>query len=283
MFTIEITTVITFLATSIVPFASCTISILTYINNRKKKNIDRQLYQNSINGNNYYIEANRNIEVYSTNNDLVAVQERLTIKQQNLKNFSNFFAKYSFIFMIAIYIINSWNLITPLPAYPLISFESSQESLLGFLASSLYRAIIPTTITLLFLIGLLCFTLVLKNLLLFSNKYTIVPIIYYLITACSYYLSSKAIANIPLEKINITSDISQKLDLFTFFNTFLPFIFLALLIVIFGIIIKLIKILFEFEKNKPNIKLLDVFFPRLGFFIGLLLLSFTIILGTQYI
>ena len=278
----KITTVITFFATSIVPITSCIISILSYINNRKKKEVDRELKQNSINGNNYYIEDNRNIEIYSTHNNLVAEQERLTIKQQNLKDISNFFAKYSFIFMITIYVINFWNLIIPLPAYPLFSSESSQESLLGFLASSLYRAIIPTTITLLFLISLLFFTLALKNLLLFSNKY-IVPIIYYFITACSYYLSSKAIANIPLDKINLSSNVSQKLDLSSLFSTFLPFIFLALITVIFGIIIKLVKILLESEKTKPNLKLFDAFFPRFGFFIVLFLLPFFIILGTQHI
>lgn len=232
----KITTVITFFATSIVPITSFIISILSYINNRKKKEVDRELKQNSINGNNYYIEDNRNIEIYSTHNNLVAEQERLTIKQQNLKDISNFFAKYSFIFMITIYVINFWNLIIPLPTYPLFSSESSQESLLGFLASSLYRAIIPTTITLLFLISLLCFTLALKNLLLFSNKH-IVPIVYYFITACSYYPSSKAIANISLDKINISSNVSQNLDLSTLISTFLPYVFFILIILIFLIIL----------------------------------------------
>lgn len=68
----KITTVITFFATSIVPITSFIISILSYINNRKKKEVDRELKQNSINGNNYYIEDNRNIEIYSTHNNLVA-------------------------------------------------------------------------------------------------------------------------------------------------------------------------------------------------------------------
>ncbi|HCQ8782079.1 TPA: hypothetical protein OMH65_002056, partial [Enterococcus faecium] len=217
-------------------------------------------------------------------NYLVAEQERLTIKQQNINNISKFFSKYSYIFLLILLIINFWNLITPLPAYPWISTGSNQENLIGFLFSSLYRALIPTMITMLFLIGLLCFMLLIKNILLFKNKYTIVcSLIYYPITIYAYYLSSKTIANIPLEKINLSSNVSQKLNLSTFFNTELPFIILLLITVIFGIIIKLIQILFEFEKNKPNLKLLNIFFPRFGFFIALFLLPFFIILGAQYI
>ncbi|MGD1370678.1 hypothetical protein, partial [Enterococcus faecium] len=83
----------------------------------------------------------------------------------------------------------------------------------------------------------------------------------------AYYLSSKTIANIPLEKINLSSNVSQKLNLSTFFNTELPFIILLLITVIFGIIINLFQILFDFEKNKPNLKLLNIFFSRFGFFI----------------
>ncbi|EOA3413305.1 hypothetical protein ACSSI0_000941 [Enterococcus hirae] len=280
----EITAVITFFATSIIPIISGLISILTYINNRKKKEIERKLNQKNINGNNYYYEDNRSIELYSTNNYLVAEQERLTIKQQNINNISKFFSKYSYIFLLILLIINFWNLITPLPAYPWISTGSNQENLIGFLFSSLYRALIPTMITMLFLIGLLCFMLLIKNILLFKNKYTIVcSLIYYPITIYAYYLSSKTIANIPLEKINLSSNVSQKLNLSTFFNTELPFIILLLITVIFGIIIKLIQILFEFEKNKPNLKLLNIFFPRFGFFIALFLLPFFIILGAQYI
>lgn len=280
----EITAVITFFATSIIPIISGLISILTYINNRKKKEIERELNQKNINGNNYYYEDNRSIELYSTNNYLVAEQERLTIKQQNINNISKFFSKYSYIFLLILLIINFWNLITPLPAYPWISTGSNQENLIGFLFSSLYRALIPTMITMLFLIGLLCFMLLIKNILLFKNKYTIVcSLIYYPITIYAYYLSSKTIANIPLEKINLSSNVSQKLNLSTFFNTELPFIILLLITVIFGIIIKLIQILFEFEKNKPNLKLLNIFFPRFGFFIALFLLPFFIILGAQYI
>ncbi|MFS1230493.1 hypothetical protein ACFDDH_05550 [Enterococcus lactis] len=280
----EITAVITFFATSIIPIISGLISILTYINNRKKKEIERKLNQKNINGNNYYYEDNRSIELYSTNNYLVAEQERLTIKQQNINNISKFFSKYSYIFLLILLIINFWNLITPLPAYPWISTGSNQENLIGFLFSSLYRALIPTMITMLFLIGLLCFMLLIKNILLFKNKYTIVcSLIYYPITIYAYYLSSKTIANIPLEKINLSSNVSQKLNLSTFFNTELPFIILLLITVIFGIIIKLIQILFEFEKNKSNLKLLNIFFPRFGFFIALFLLPFFIILGAQYI
>ncbi|HAQ7627667.1 TPA: hypothetical protein IX697_001475 [Enterococcus faecium] len=280
----EITAVITFFATSIIPIISGLISILTYINNRKKKEIERKLNQKNINGNNYYYEDNRSIELYSTNNYLVAEQERLTIKQQNINNISKFFSKYSYIFLLILLIINFWNLITPLPAYPWISTGSNQENLIGFLFSSLYRALIPTMITMFFLIGLLCFMLLIKNILLFKNKYTIVcSLIYYPITIYTYYLSSKTIANIPLEKINLSSNVSQKLNLSTFFNTELPFIILLLITVIFGIIIKLIQILFEFEKNKPNLKLLNIFFPRFGFFIALFLLPFFIILGAQYI
>ncbi|HGF7825397.1 TPA: hypothetical protein QFM38_001854 [Enterococcus faecium] len=280
----EITAVITFFATSIIPIISGLISILTYINNRKKKEIERKLNQKNINGNNYYYEDNRSIELYSTNNYLVAEQERLTIKQQNINNISKFFSKYSYIFLLILLIINFWNLITPLPAYPWISTGSNQENLIGFLFSSLYRALIPTMITMFFLIGLLCFMLLIKNILLFKNKYTIVcSLIYYPITIYAYYLSSKTIANIPLEKINLSSNVSQKLNLSTFFNTELPFIILLLITVIFGIIIKLIQILFEFEKNKPNLKLLNIFFPRFGFFIALFLLPFFIILGAQYI
>lgn len=280
----EITAVITFFATSIIPIISGLISILTYINNRKKKEIERELNQKNINGNNYYYEDNRSIELYSTNNYLVAEQERLTIKQQNINNISKFFSKYSYIFLLILLIINFWNLITPLPAYPWISTGSNQENLIGFLFSSLYRALIPTMITMLFLIGLLCFMLLIKNILLFKNKYTIVcSLIYYPITIYAYYLSSKTIANVPLEKINLSSNVSQKLNLSTFFNTELPFIILLLITVIFGIIIKLIQILFEFESNKPNLKLLNIFFPRFGFFIALFLLPFFIILGAQYI
>ncbi|OQO70604.1 hypothetical protein BH747_06185 [Enterococcus villorum] len=280
----EITAVITFFATSIIPIISGLISILTYINNRKKKKIERELNQKNINGNNYYYEDNRSIELYSTNNYLVAEQERLTIKQQNINNISKFFSKYSYIFLLILLIINFWNLITPLPAYPWISTGSNQENLIGFLFSSLYRALIPTMITMLFLIGLLCFMLLIKNILLFKNKYTIVcSLIYYPITIYAYYLSSKTIANVPLEKINLSSNVSQKLNLSTFFNTELPFIILLLITVIFGIIIKLIQILFEFESNKPNLKLLNIFFPRFGFFIALFLLPFFIILGAQYI
>ncbi|HGF8046666.1 TPA: hypothetical protein QFL03_002061, partial [Enterococcus faecium] len=66
----EITAVITFFATSIIPIISGLISILTYINNRKKKEIERKLNQKNINGNNYYYEDNRSIELYSTNNYL---------------------------------------------------------------------------------------------------------------------------------------------------------------------------------------------------------------------
>ncbi|NTM06240.1 hypothetical protein HQ705_04280 [Enterococcus faecium] len=280
----EITAVITFFATSIIPIISGLISILTYINNRKKKEIERKLNQKNINGNNYYYEDNRSIELYSTNNYLVAEQERLTIKQQNINNISKFFSKYSYIFLLILLIINFWNLITPLPAYPWISTGSNQENLIGFLFSSLYRALIPTMITMFFLIGLFCFMLLIKNILLFKNNYTIFcSLIYYPITIYTYYLSSKTIANIQLEKINLSSNVSQKLNLSTFFNTELPFIILLLITVIFGIIIKLIQILFEFEKNKPNLKLLNIFFPRFGFFIALFLLPFFIILGAQYI
>lgn len=283
----ELPTIITFIATSLVPIASCIISILNYINKRKKKEVDkkveREITQNNTSGDNYYYEDNRKIEISADFNNLIVEQERLSIKQQNIDDASKFFSRHSFWFVLILYIINVWNLVNPLPDYPPISFDLNGESLLKFFANSLYRATLPTIVSILLLLSLLCIALALKHVIIAKKITNFISAIYYFFTAIIYFLCKETVAKIPLEKINFSSESMQKFELSGFIQFLLPFILIVTLILLWVIAQMLIQILFETEQSKPNLRLFKVVFPRFGFMIALLVFPILIVLASQYI
>lgn len=279
--------IVTFVSASIVPIASLIISLLSYINDRKKKDIDekveRNVTQNNTAGDNYYYEDNRKIEISETTYNLLEEQERLSSRQQNIDDIGNFFSKHSFWFVAVLYVINVWNLIIPLPDYPVFSVDLNQDTLLEFAANSLYRGVLPTVISILLLLSLLCVALALKNIFIAKKIRNFISVVYYFSVAFIYKECRDTIAKISIERIDVSADKMQKFELSGFIEFFLPFILILLLILLWAIAQMLIRILFETEQSKPNFMLLKIVFPRLGLLAFIPGFPILIIWASQYI
>lgn len=283
----KLPTIVTFLSVSIAPIASLIISVLSYINDRKKKELDkkvqREVTQKNTTGDNYYYEDNRKIEISDTTYNLFAEQDRLSIKQQNIDDIGNFFSKHSFWFVAILYVINVWNLLTPLPDYPVFSLDLNQETLLKFVANSLYRGVLPTVVSILLLLSLLCVALALKYIFIAKKIRNFISVLYYFSVAYIYKECRDTITKISIERIDVSADKIQKFELSGFIEFFLPFILILLLILLWAIAQMLIRILFETEQSKPNYRLLKIVFPRLGLLVFIPGFPVLIIWASQYI
>lgn len=277
--------IVDYVALSIAPIAGFVISLLTYLNSQKKEELSdkvkKQIHMENTHGNNYYYEDNRKIEVSEKISHLRESQQRLSTKQQNIDYISNGLSRFSFVFLILIYATNLWTYIYPLPNLPLVNFDNAQESIVSFVAISLYRAMIPTIKNILMLIALMCLVLIVKNLLKKINFASIFSAIIYLIISIVYFLCENVVAKIDVTRIDFS--FSQTQDFFSYFKSLTPFIIILVLIFLWTIATVLIKILFETEYTKPDYKLFKVAIPRIGFLLFLAIFPIVIIFLSNYI
>ncbi|KAJ64866.1 hypothetical protein P787_1870 [Enterococcus faecalis MN16] len=271
--------IIDYIALSIAPIAGFVISLLTYLNSKKEEKLNnqvkKQIHMKNTHGNNFYYEDNRKIEISEKILHLKESQQRLSTKQQNINYISNNLSKFSFVFLILIYATNLWTYIYPLPNFPLIPFDNTQNSLLLFVTISIYRAMVPTIKNILMLIVLMCLVLIVKNLLKKINFASIFSAILYLIISIVYFLCKNVVAKIDVTRIDFS--FSQIQDYLKSFIIFFVLLFL------WTIATTLIKILFETEHTKPNYKLFKVAIPRIGFFLFLAIFPIIIIFLSNYI
>ncbi|CAI3498186.1 hypothetical protein CIRMBP1218_02485 [Enterococcus cecorum] len=277
--------IIDYVALSIAPIAGFVISLLTYLNSQKEKKINnqvkKQIHMENTNGNNYYYEDNRKIEVSEKISYLRESQQRLSTKQQNIDYISNGLSRFSFVFLILIYANNLWTYIYPLPNLPFANFDNVQESIVSFVAISSYQAIIPTIKNILILIALMCLVLIIKNLLKKINFASIFNAIIYLIISIVYFLCEKVVGRIDVTRIDFS--FSQIQDFFSYLKSLTPFIIVLVLIFLWTIATVLIKIVFETEYTKPDYKLLKVAIPRIVFLLFLAIFPIAIIFLLNYI
>ncbi|EHM3060391.1 hypothetical protein [Enterococcus faecalis] len=277
--------IIDYVALSIAPIAGFVISLLTYLNSQKEEKLNnqvkKQIHIENTNGNNYYYEDNRKIEVSEKISYLRESQQRLSTRQQNIDYISNSLSRFSFVFLILIYATNLWTYIYPLPNLPFPKFDNIQESIVSFVAISLYQAIIPTIKNILILIALMCLVLIVKNLFKKINFASIFSAIIYLIISIVYFLCEKVVGRIDVTRIDFS--FSQIQDFFSYLKSLTPFIIVLVLIFLWTIATMLIKILFETEYTKPNYKLLKVAIPRIGFLLFLAIFPIVIIFLSNYI
>ncbi|MDT2692167.1 hypothetical protein P7E30_18585 [Enterococcus gallinarum] len=277
--------IIDYVALSIAPIAGFVISLLTYLNSQKEKKINnqvkKQIHMENTNGNNYYYEDNRKIEVSEKISYLRESQQRLSTKQQNIDYISNGLSRFSFVFLILIYANNLWIYIYPLPNLPFANFDNVQESIVSFVAISSYQAIIPTIKNILILIALMCLVLIIKNLFKKINFASIFNAIIYLIISIVYFLCEKVVGRIDVTRIDFS--FSQIQDFFSYLKSLTPFIIVLVLIFLWTIATVLIKIVFETEYTKPDYKLLKVAIPRIVFLLFLAIFPIAIIFLLNYI
>lgn len=277
--------IIDYVALSIAPIAGFVISLLTYLNSQKEEKLNnqvkKQIHIENTNGNNYYYEDNRKIEVSEKISYLRESQQRLSTRQQNIDYISNSLSRFSFVFLILIYATNLWTYIYPLPNLPFPKFDNIQESIVSFVAISLYQAIIPTIKNILILIALMCLVLIFKNLFKKINFASIFSAIIYLIISIVYFLCEKVVGRIDVTRIDFS--FSQIQDFFSYLKSLTPFIIVLVLIFLWTIATMLIKILFETEYTKPNYKLLKVAIPRIVFLLFLAIFPIVIIFLSNYI
>lgn len=267
------------IATVLVPIASCIISFLTYRNERKKKEVENKIEQNNINGNNYYYENNKNINLVVEEKEL----KELSTKQQNLDDVSNFLSRHSSWLPLILYVINFLNLFLPLPNYPPLLFNSNEPDLLRFLANSLYQAFLPTAVSILLALTLLCVALTIKSIISDRSSKKFASILFYFFTAVTYFYCKNVVAMIPLDKINFSRETMQISDLSSFTDFLLPFFPVLFAVLSWWFTHNLIKVLFETKHSKPNLKLFRISIKRTFFFIGLFVLPFLIIhITTKY-
>lgn len=271
--------IIDYVALSVVPTAGFVISLLTYLNSKKKEKLNdkvkKQIHMQNTHGNNFYYEDNRKIEVSEKILYLKESQQRLSTKQQNIDYISNGLSRFSFVFLILIYVTNLWTYIYPLPNLPKVNFDNAQESILSFFAISLYRAMVPTIKSILILISLMCLVLVVKNLLKKINFASIFSAIIYLIISIVYFLCEKVLATIDISSIDVS--FSKIQDFFSYLKSLTPFIIILVLIFLWTTATVLIKILFETEYTKPDYKLFKVAIPRIVFLLFLAIFPIIII------
>lgn len=279
--------IINYVSVSLVPIAGCVISLLTYINSLKKKNIDKEvnraIAQQNTQGDNFHYEDNRTTEVNVHVTSLESEKERISIRQQNIDYTSKIIAKYSFWFFLIIYISNLYKLLLPLPNAPFITFDTTQPSLLGFLATTLYQAILPTMINTLLLTGIICLILAFKAPLHKRNFVSLIMMILNLAVASLYFYCMSVVRKIPINTIKMAAPNGQELNLNAFLQAMLPYIILVLALILWAVSTMLIKVLFETEYSRPNLKLFKVAIPRIGFYFFLIAFPIFIILATKYI
>lgn len=277
--------IVDYVALSIAPIAGFVISLLTYLNSQKKEELNdkvkKQIHMENTHGNNYYYEDNRKIEVSEKISYLRESQQRLSTRQQNIDYISNGLSRFSFVFLILIYATNLWTYIYPLPNLPLANFDNLQESIVSFVAISLYQAMIPTIKNILMLIALMCLVLIVKNLFKKINFASIFSAIIYLIISLVYFLCEKVVGKIDVTRIDFS--FSQIQDFFSYLKSLTPFIIILVLIFLWTIATVLIKILFETEYTKPDYKLFKVAIPRIGFLLFLAIFPIVIIFLSNYI
>lgn len=279
----NIKNILDYIAVSIVPIVGVITSFLTYLNARKKKKVEKQVEkqtnQENIFGDNIHYEDNRIMEIQVLKKE----QQKISEKQQNIDDTSKFLSKYSFLYLLIIYVINVWKIITPIPKLPLISLNLDADTLIKHVANSLYRAVLPTTVNLLLLIGLMCLILTFKKVILIKHFGDILLSILYIFIALIYFYCMKTVGDIALEKINFSVQNSDTLILENFINTMLPFIIIVVMILFLAIAQSLISILFETKHSRPNFRIFRVAFPRIGFYLFLCAFPIAIVLLAQWI
>lgn len=272
-----------YIAISIVPIAGAIISFLTYLNTQKKKQVEKQVEkqtnQENVFGDNNHYEDNRTIQIQILERE----QTRISEKQQNIDDTSKFLSKYSFVYLLIIYAINVWKIILPIPNLPILTLDLNADSLFKHLVNSLYRAVLPTTVNLLLLIGLMCLILILKKVISIKHVGDVLLSILYAFTALIYFYCMNMVESIDLEKINFSVQNSETLTLVSFVNYMLPFIIIIVMILFWAIAQSLISILFETKQSKPNFRIFKVAIPRIGFYIFLFVYPFFIAQLTQWI
>lgn len=286
----NIKSIIDYIAVSIVPIASCVIALFTYINTRKKKEIDKEVdkevkvNQKNTHGNNYHYEDNR---TYVESYNLVALrqkQQALSEIQQNINDTSKFLSKHGTLYLLIIYFTNVIKLAFPLPKLPFITFNVGNEDyLLKFIATILYQAALPTMTNILLLISLICLVLALKNLIATRTPKKIISIVIFGVIAGIYYYGMNIISKISLDTIKLIDQNYQTFTLSNFIHRMLPFIIVILAIVSWVIANNLIKILFETEYTRPNFKLFKFSIPRTVFYCVVIIFPLFLVFTSQYI
>lgn len=272
----KIKNIIDYIAISIVPIAGFILTFLTYLISKKQQDIEKeatkQNKQQNINGDNYIYEDNRKIQI----TNLSVQKQHLSDRQQNIDDMKIFLSKYSGIYLLIIYGINVWQLMVPLPNFPVVSLNLEADTLLKHTVNSLYRAILPTTVNLLLLIALMCLALALKKALASVGIKRFIFAIYYIIVAIIYFYCKNIVSTIDLQKINFSNFTNSTTTLQGFINFIFPFAVVFILIFVWFFASMLMNILFETKYSQPNFKLFRVVVPRTFFNVFLLLFPFLI-------
>lgn len=279
--------IINYISISLTPIASLLISILTFINSTKekelKRDIDEKISQKNINGDNIQFIDMRKNEMNFLIDPLENKKEKITIQQQNIDYINSIFSKYSFLILIIIYISNLCKLLFPLPDLPLYIFDINRPSIVIFFFTSIFQAFLPTIINILIFISFSCLALALKVLVASFSIKNMFYFIYNICISLIYFYCFRLVKTIPLDSITFRIPSNETFSFINIFNSYIPFIIILLLLVLWFFSLTLIEYLFETDLNRPNIKLFKILFPKLGFYLFLLIIPVLIIFITKYI
>lgn len=273
----RIINIINSISITLIPIAGFIVSLLTFLNERKKDKIDgkaeKEIKQKNIHGNNYYYEDNRTYEISSVLNDLHTKQQKISDRQQNIQDVGNFFIKYSSLYPLFVYVINLFHLMLPLPQLPIISLNPNEVSVLTFISTTLCKALPPTIINLLFTISLICLILVFKKLVVAKNVWDFISSLSFFVISAVYFCC-KNITETFFDSIKTLQPEIHPLFIGS------PLLIIPIVFIAYN---NLIKILFETKQTKPNFKLLRSSIPRIIFYILLFIFPLFVIFFCQYI
>ncbi|AYG01160.1 hypothetical protein [Lactococcus allomyrinae] len=290
---------LTYIAVSIVPILVLILTIMQYRLQKRQTELENisKIIQSNNSGDNY-IDIDNSIHYHmQMEADYSEQNYLLKRKLENLEYLNKLFNKLSPIVLVFIYGLNLINYLLPFPKYP--SSNALIDNLvkyLKFILLSMYKAVFPTITNFLWLILLLLITLMIRKFILKGLLQKIAGNIALAIIAFSYFktislVKEVKVTNLPeisapsLVAQNQTTSITiQTTEIISSFSPEFIIIFSILsLIFLWTISSHLIDILFESFGETKDFKRLKFLFPRLVFYLFMIIIVFLITLGVKTI
>jgi len=268
--------IITYIATAIVPLVGLVFTILTFINDKKKEAIHKEMTFNNESGDNYYIDIDNH-----TNMSLSKQEQKLTDFQENVNFIKKWFLNFSPLILVVIYGLHLYKTIIPFPDFGERGFLDATT----FIGQSFLNAAVPSVDYFLILILSICLVLALKNLLAQSTN-VLLALAYVALGLLYFYAeqilhsSSLQTFKIPYPSHLINASFSEFLSQIA--ETYTPLFSFLLLVFLWIVATGLILRLFETKLTLPNFRQLKNSLPRLAFFSFSIFLPLLIIFLSQY-
>lgn len=287
---------LTYFSISIVPILILVLTVMQYRLQKRQSELENlsQLQQTNTFGNNNNIEVDNSTH-YHMNATINYSKKNYQLKRklENLKYLNKLFKKVSPWVLLFIYALNLVTFIFPFPSYApsQIPFENLSKYI-NFIILSIYKAVFPTILNLLWAILLLLITLIIRKFMLKGLFQKSIGNLFLMLIAFLYFKAILLIGEVKITNShnfipNIT-DIQANTSQYTDFlsNITPPFLIIFSVLSLLSldtIAFYLIQFLFESFGKTKDFKRLSILIPRLLFYLFMLLLIVILSLGIQTI